>query len=84
MIYVVLEEIEDDGCQKRLGLAGALVLPDFPVVVLDELHLDAGGEVLRVLPAESVPVAGLGDDLLDELQVPAEEVLGGKVAGGGG
>lgn len=84
MIYVVSEEIEDDGRQIRLGRAGALVLPDLPVVVLDELDLDPGGEVLRILPAEPEPLAGVGDDLLNELQVPTEELVGGEVVGGGG
>jgi hypothetical protein len=59
-------------------------LADAGVVVLDELLVDVLPGVLRLLPAERAPPAGLADDLLDELQVSEVELLGGEVARGDG
>lgn len=67
-----------------LEATSASVLTEHAVVVLDELDHDARGELLRILRGQAVPAGREGDELLDELQVPEEELLGGEVAGGRG
>lgn len=69
----------NDCREVRREAAAPLELPQHPVVVLDELLHDPGGEVLRVLPAEPGPPAGEGDDLLNERQALEEELVGGEV-----
>lgn len=74
----------DYGSQVRPQATPSLELPEHCVVVLDELALDVLRKVLRLLTPEPGLPAGMGDNLLNELQVPEEELLGSEVAGGGG
>ena len=73
-----------DDREVRLHVAPPLELAEHRVVVLDELDHHRPMELLRVLGAEPGPPASMGDDLLDEVQVAEEELLGGQVVAGGG
>jgi hypothetical protein len=84
VIPVVEKEPLDHDREVRLEAAPPSVLPDFTVVILDELDPGVPREVLRILGAEVGPPTRMGDHLLDELQVPAEQLLGGQVVGRGG
>src|SRR6185295_6615610 len=74
----------DDSGEVGLEAAPPPELADAGVAVVDELLMDGLPEVLGLLPVERTPPAELGDDPLDELQVPEVELLGGEVVRGGG
>lgn len=78
VIQVVEEEAFDDRGQEgvELGPLPPLVLTDDGVVVLHELDVDPGEEVLLVLRPEPGSLAGVLDDALDEGEALLEELLG--------
>lgn len=84
MIPEVVEQVLDGDGEKSRYLALSLELPEPAIVVLDELLHDVALEILRMLRLEAGPPAGMGNDGLDEGQVPEEELLGGEAARGGG
>jgi hypothetical protein len=84
VIPEVVEQVLDGDGEKRRDLALSLELTEPGIVTLDELLHDVALEIRGMLRPEAGPPAGMGDDRLDEVQVPEEELLGGEVARGGG
>ena len=80
-IPVVEKQVVDDGGEERTQAAAALKLPQDAVVVLDELQLDVGPEVVGLDAREMVPRGNKRDHPLDELECGLEECLAVRLAG---
>jgi hypothetical protein len=84
VVLVVEQQPVDDDREVRPDVAPPLEQAEYGVILLNELDHHRLLEVLRVLGTELGPPATEGDDLLDELQVPQEELLRGQVVAGWG
>lgn len=84
MIPVVLGQSLNDRREVRRQAAPPLEGPQHPIIVLNELEHDPGGEVLSVLSVEPGLPAGKGDELLNERPALEEELVGGEVGRRGG
>jgi hypothetical protein len=65
--------VVDDGGEERAQAAAALKLPQDAVVVLDELELDVGPEVVGLDAREMVPRRNKRDHPLDEFECGLKE-----------
>jgi hypothetical protein len=81
VVLIVEEQPFDDDREIGPDVAPPLEQAEYGVIVLDELDHHRLLEVLLLLRLEVGPPAAVGDDLLDERQVPEEELLWGKAVG---